>query len=293
MNTYGESIFGNEVHAGDPAVPAVSIMPSLVSSLDTPKPVVVQSVANPLPTSLVVAGAPIQIGGHRGGGEYGRGLFGGRVPFGGLGGFGEITAAGVGNISFAPCSAVLGPDSTAKLQAFKTYAATNQAFTKFRIEGHADASGNPAANLSLSQDRAMAVVEWLVANGVPASKLLAVAFGSGTTKQSAQAGPIVAFQIAQIAGKNIKGQDPTGGGTVVTSRSSGGYQVSAEGGAPTGTSTTGGAAPDTKGSNTMLYIGLAVGAVAIGGGIWWKMSKKKPAAVAAATPNRRRRRRYA
>lgn len=83
MNTYGEGIFGNQVPAIDPAVPAVPILPSLVSSLDTPKPVVVAGPASPLPSSLVVAGAPIRVGGRRSETqEYGRGIFGGRVPLG-------------------------------------------------------------------------------------------------------------------------------------------------------------------------------------------------------------------
>lgn len=49
---------------------------------------------------------------------------------------------------------------------------------RFVIEGHTDARGNAAANLRLSQQRAESVREFLIALGVPPSRLSAVGKGS-------------------------------------------------------------------------------------------------------------------
>jgi outer membrane protein OmpA-like peptidoglycan-associated protein len=46
-----------------------------------------------------------------------------------------------------------------------------------RVEGHSDTVGDKASNLILSQQRAEAVVQYLVAHGVPASRLRAEGFG--------------------------------------------------------------------------------------------------------------------
>jgi outer membrane protein OmpA-like peptidoglycan-associated protein len=48
---------------------------------------------------------------------------------------------------------------------------------KLRVEGHTDNLGSPAANQTLSQARAEAVVRRLVADGVAASRLQAAGFG--------------------------------------------------------------------------------------------------------------------
>jgi hypothetical protein len=44
---------------------------------------------------------------------------------------------------------------------------------KLRVEGHTDNQGNAAANQALSERRAQAVVAWLTAHGVAASRLSA------------------------------------------------------------------------------------------------------------------------
>lgn len=49
---------------------------------------------------------------------------------------------------------------------------------KVRIEGHASSEGNRQHNDTLSQDRANAVLEYLVAHGVSKDRLVAVGFGS-------------------------------------------------------------------------------------------------------------------
>ncbi len=48
---------------------------------------------------------------------------------------------------------------------------------KFSIEGHTDSDGKDAANQKLSEDRAGAVVNYLVTNGIDSSRLTSVGFG--------------------------------------------------------------------------------------------------------------------
>ncbi len=45
------------------------------------------------------------------------------------------------------------------------------------LRGHSDAGGNDALNLRMSQERADAVAQWLVDNGVAESRITTVAFG--------------------------------------------------------------------------------------------------------------------
>ena len=45
------------------------------------------------------------------------------------------------------------------------------------IQGHTDSTGNPDANQALSQERADAVREWLIAAGVDASRLVSRGYG--------------------------------------------------------------------------------------------------------------------
>src|SRR5262249_25758005 len=49
---------------------------------------------------------------------------------------------------------------------------------KVRIEGHTDASGDPAANRTLSEARAAAIKNALVARGINASRIETAGFGS-------------------------------------------------------------------------------------------------------------------
>jgi len=49
---------------------------------------------------------------------------------------------------------------------------------KLRVEGHTDNQGNAAANQTLSDKRAQAVVVWLTGKGIPAGRLTAKGFGA-------------------------------------------------------------------------------------------------------------------
>ena len=46
-----------------------------------------------------------------------------------------------------------------------------------KIEGHTDSTGTKALNQTLSQQRADAVVAWLVKNGIAAARLTAAGLG--------------------------------------------------------------------------------------------------------------------
>jgi outer membrane protein OmpA-like peptidoglycan-associated protein len=48
---------------------------------------------------------------------------------------------------------------------------------KIQISGHTDNAGKPADNLALSNNRAKAVVNYLVSNGITAQRLSAKGFG--------------------------------------------------------------------------------------------------------------------
>jgi outer membrane protein OmpA-like peptidoglycan-associated protein len=53
----------------------------------------------------------------------------------------------------------------------------NPHIKRIQIEGHASSEGSESHNKKLSDSRARAVMEWLTANGVAASRLTAIGFG--------------------------------------------------------------------------------------------------------------------
>jgi outer membrane protein OmpA-like peptidoglycan-associated protein len=73
---------------------------------------------------------------------------------------------------------------------------------KVRIEGHTDSNGTPESNLLLSQARAQAVLDALVAQGIAADRLTAVGLGEtrlqalGTTEADHAVNRRVEFVVA-------------------------------------------------------------------------------------------------
>jgi outer membrane protein OmpA-like peptidoglycan-associated protein len=53
----------------------------------------------------------------------------------------------------------------------------NPDIRKVRVEGHTDSKGSDAYNIKLSQRRANAVRDYLIAHGVEADRLVAVGYG--------------------------------------------------------------------------------------------------------------------
>ena len=80
------------------------------------------------------------------------------------------------NIEFRVGSADLTPEGSATLDQVAAALQKASALT-VSISGHTDASGGPAANLTLSQARAASVKTYLVSKGVVASRLTATGFG--------------------------------------------------------------------------------------------------------------------
>jgi len=76
---------------------------------------------------------------------------------------------------------------------------------KIRVEGHTDNEGDDAANKALSQNRAQAVVDYLIKRGIASSRLEAAGFGeenpieSNDTKEGRASNRRVEFNIADSA----------------------------------------------------------------------------------------------
>ena len=81
-------------------------------------------------------------------------------------------------IEFATGSAAILPESE-KVLGQVAALLQGQAGVRFRVEGHTDATGTAAGNLKLSEQRAAAVVAWLVKNGVEAGRLQGAGLGAG------------------------------------------------------------------------------------------------------------------
>lgn len=75
-----------------------------------------------------------------------------------------------GDVLFDYDKAVLKPEAE---QALKKVAVVLSQFpaSQVTVEGYTDSKGPPSANLQLSRDRAQAVKDWLVKNGVPAANV--------------------------------------------------------------------------------------------------------------------------
>ncbi|MEL6781541.1 MAG: OmpA family protein [Pseudomonadota bacterium] len=81
------------------------------------------------------------------------------------------------NVEFALGSAEISPVSARLLDAV-TGVAISCANYNIEVGGHSDTRGSAARNLALSDDRAVAVRAYLIANGVPAEGITAVGYGA-------------------------------------------------------------------------------------------------------------------
>lgn len=79
-------------------------------------------------------------------------------------------------INFETNSAKITPDSEATLKKALDYM-KNSPNESFEISGHTDSRGTKSKNQKLSEDRAKSVKDWLVKNGIEASRLTAVGYG--------------------------------------------------------------------------------------------------------------------
>lgn len=96
------------------------------------------------------------------------------------------------SLSFPTGSATLTPAAAAQARTFGQALLTPQLSSmRFRIEGHTDAVGNRASNVTLSRRRAQSVADYLVSMGVPRTRIEVQGFGPdrplpGTGRNSPQ-----------------------------------------------------------------------------------------------------------
>jgi outer membrane protein OmpA-like peptidoglycan-associated protein len=91
----------------------------------------------------------------------------------------EINRTGsvaVYGVTFDTARATIQPGSEAVLGEVATLL-KDHADWRFEVQGHTDNVGQAAANLTLSEGRAQAVVAWLAARGVDADRLVAKGYG--------------------------------------------------------------------------------------------------------------------
>ena len=84
----------------------------------------------------------------------------------------------LGEVYFAPGQAELPPGPHEILDAVAEALAANPEIALVEVQGHTDARGDAARNLALSERRARAVVDYLVARGVAAARLTARGYGA-------------------------------------------------------------------------------------------------------------------
>ncbi len=92
---------------------------------------------------------------------------------------GNIDLVMPGNVTFANDDATINPAFYANLnQLARTMMNYNQ--TTIVVSGHTDSNGSDAYNLNLSQRRALSVKNYLVGQGVPASRIQTLGYGESS-----------------------------------------------------------------------------------------------------------------
>jgi outer membrane protein OmpA-like peptidoglycan-associated protein len=106
------------------------------------------------------------------------------------------------NVQFNKGSAELLPQSYAELNKLGGYLKANSA-VHVQICGHTCNTGNPEKNITLSQQRAQAVQEYLIKNGVQASQLSSKGYGgtmplvANTSDENKQKNRRVEFKVLE------------------------------------------------------------------------------------------------
>jgi OmpA-OmpF porin, OOP family len=125
-----------------------------------------------------------------------------------------------GPVLFETGSDRIKAESDPVLAHVKAYLDAKSYISLLRIEGHTDRDGNPVANQTLTEKRALSVARWLVAHGVDCKRLIAVGFGgekpvaSNDTPANKAQNRRVMFVNAALRGHAIGGAPADGGGKV-------------------------------------------------------------------------------
>ncbi len=123
-------------------------------------------------------------------------------------------------VKFKFASAELLPESDEALLLIKKYLDDKSYISLLRIEVHTDNAGDAKNNQLLTEKRAEAVSDRLVALGVDCNRLLPVGFGGSkpvaenSTAQGKAQNRRVSFVNAALRGKAIGGMPTDGGGKV-------------------------------------------------------------------------------
>ncbi|HRI72287.1 MAG TPA: OmpA family protein, partial [Polyangium sp.] len=111
-------------------------------------------------------------------------------------------------VQFDTSKATIRPESERLLDEVATVLKDHPELLRVEIQGHTDSAGSRTMNQRLSQDRAEAVREALVARGIASSRLTSQGFGpdqpigSNRTAEGRQANRRVQFKSLEIAPKN-------------------------------------------------------------------------------------------
>lgn len=89
----------------------------------------------------------------------------------------EIQIPGKIQFEFGKATLKETPETQEILKTLASVMKENPSISKLRIEGHTDDKGSSELNHTLSNDRADAVQQWLIKNGVDAKRLAVVGFG--------------------------------------------------------------------------------------------------------------------
>jgi OOP family OmpA-OmpF porin len=123
-------------------------------------------------------------------------------------------------VTFKTGSNELTDEGKTALQQVKIFLVAKEYITLLRVEGHSDNAGNETDNQIRTEQRALAVCRWLVANGIDCKRLMAVGFGStkpiesNDTPMGKAGNRRMAFALAALRGKMIGGMPADGGGAV-------------------------------------------------------------------------------
>jgi OOP family OmpA-OmpF porin len=109
-------------------------------------------------------------------------------------------------VLFETGTAVLRPESDDVLGEIAEVLTAHPELSRVEVQGHTDETGTPELNRVLGQERAQAVVNWLVSRGVAPGRLEAKGYGSdrpladNTTEEGRQANRRVELHVLETAG---------------------------------------------------------------------------------------------
>lgn len=112
-------------------------------------------------------------------------------------------------------------ESKAALEHIKFYLEAKSYITMMRIEGHVSSNGKSQDEQTLSEQRAKAVYDWLINNGVDCKRLMAVGFGStkpladNSNPEGRSQNNRISLINAELRNKAIGGMPLDGGGNVI------------------------------------------------------------------------------